>query len=187
MTGRLIAFTGPAGCGKSTAAEALVEMGWARVKFADPLKNMLRALYYSCGIEDTAFIEARIEGEMKEEPDPLLRGRTPRWALQTLGTEWGRNLISEDLWTAAWRNKVNGLLAEGVDVVADDCRFPNEAEAVRRLGGKVVQILGRCAGIGGRHASERMEIDPDMKIANAATIEGFQTDVIYVFHCRRPE
>jgi hypothetical protein len=37
---RLIAFTGPAGSGKSTAASALVEEGWVRVKFADQLKNM---------------------------------------------------------------------------------------------------------------------------------------------------
>lgn len=187
MTGRIVAFTGPAGCGKSTAADALVEMGWARVKFADTLKNMMRAFYMSCGIDHPPYIEARIEGDLKEEPDPFLCGRTPRWAMQTLGTEWGRQLIAEGIWTRAWEQRVLGLIKEDIDVVVDDCRFENEAEAVRKLGGRVVQIIGRSANIGTAHASERGQVHPDMKVANAASLLGFQRDIVHVFHSRRPE
>jgi hypothetical protein len=178
---RLIAFTGPAGSGKTTAAEALMEQGWARVKFADPLKNMLRTFYMSCGIDDYGYIEARIEGDMKEEPCPFLRGRTPRHAMQTLGTEWGRSCIAPDVWVSAWRTRVAGLLNRGVDVVTDDCRFENEAEAVRALDGKVVRILGREKGIPGNHASEKL-VEPDMRIANASSMEGFLRDVVHIFH-----
>ncbi len=178
---RLIAFTGPAGSGKSTAASALVEEGWVRVKFADPLKSMLRAFYASCGLEHNPYIEARIEGDMKEEPDPFLRGRTPRHAMQTLGTEWGRCQIAQDLWVAAWEQKVLSLFNRELDVVVDDCRFANEAEAVRRLGGKIVMLEGRSAGIGTGHASEALPFEPDMRVQNTTSLEQFLHDVVYIF------
>lgn len=182
MTGRLIAFTGPIGCGKTTAASALCGEGWTRVKFADPIKNMLRAFYVSCGITNADHVEARIEGDMKEAPDPLLRWQTPRYAMQTLGTEWGRGCIAEDLWLSAWRHRAGAILAQGRDVVADDCRFGNEADAVRELGGQVVQILGRDALRRGEHASERFVLTADMKIANASSLSGFTRDIVHIFH-----
>jgi hypothetical protein len=178
---RLIAFTGPAGSGKSTAADALVEEGWVRVKFADPLKNMMRAFYRSCGLEDGTYIEARIEGLMKEEPDPFLKGRTPRHAMQTLGTEWGRNTIHESVWVEAWCQKVINMFDRGLDVVVDDCRFPNEANAVRSLGGRIVEIIGRDKGLGKRHQSEAGVGEADMQITNITSREQFQQDIVYVF------
>lgn len=181
MTGRLIAFCGPAGCGKSTAAEALMEEGWVRVKFADPLKNMLRSFYRSCGIDDERYIEARIEGGMKEEPDPYLRGRTPRHAMQTLGTEWGRQSIAEDLWIDTWAQRAMSVLKRDMDVVCDDCRFPNEAATVRKLRGRVVQIIGREKGVTKSHSSEKLDFEPDMKIHNIANLSGFTNDVIHIF------
>jgi hypothetical protein len=179
---RLLAFTGPAGSGKSTAADALMEVGWVRVKFADPLKNMLRAFYQSCGLEHNPYIEARIEGNLKEEPDPFLRGRTPRHAMQTLGTEWGRDLISADVWVEAWKQKVMSLLDREIDVVCDDCRFPNEADAVRLLGGKIVGLKSR-RGLGMKpHASEAGDIQPDMVYRNQRNLSGFTHDVVHIFH-----
>ena len=179
--GRLIAFTGAAGAGKSTAADALVEEGWVRVKFADPLKNMMRAFYKSCGLEDSAYIEARIEGAMKEEPDPFLKGRTPRHAMQTLGTEWGRDCVHRNLWVEAWSQKVMNMFDRELDVVVDDCRFENEALAVRALGGHIVEITGRDKGLGKGHASEQFRPEPHMRINNLAALEQFQHDIVYIF------
>jgi hypothetical protein len=178
---RLIAFTGPAGAGKSTAADALVEDGWVKVKFADPLKNMMRAYYRSCGIEDAEFIESRIEGNFKEEPDPFLKGRTPRHAMQTLGTEWGRECMHPEIWIEAWRQRVLLMADRGLDIVVDDCRFPNEADAVRKIGGKIVEIVGRGKGLGKQHQSEMGIGEPDMKITNSTSIEQFQHDIVYIF------
>ena len=178
---RLIAFTGPAGAGKSTAADALVEDGWVRVKFADPLKNMVRAFYRSCGIEDDAFIESRIEGAYKEEPDPFLKGRTPRHAMQTLGSEWGRDLIHPEIWIEAWRQRVLLMAHRDLDIVVDDCRFPNEADAVRNLGGRIVEITGRGKGLGKKHQSEAGIGEPDMRISNTGDLAQFQHDIVYVF------
>ena len=177
MTGRLVAFTGPAGAGKSTAAAVLVGEGWQLVKFASPLKDMLRAFYRACGIDNEAYIDARIEGDQKEEPDPFLRGRTPRHAMQTLGTEWGRDLIASDLWICAWRQRVGGLLAAGVDVVTDDCRFANEAEALRQLGGVIVEVTGRAKSIES-HASETRDATPDIIVNNVRCKTVFMWEIL---------
>lgn len=141
----VIALTGPAGSGKSTASKYLVEKhGYQLVKFAGPLKDMLRAIGLS---------EAQIEGELKEEPCEWLQGATPRHAMQTLGTQWGRACIGPSFWIELWVRRVNQIIAEGGHVVVDDCRFPNEADEVRDLGGVVWQLAGR-GGIAGSHESE---------------------------------
>ena len=141
----LVVLTGSAGSGKSTVASALAAMYGARVvKFASPLKAMLRAI----GLAD-----AHIEGELKEKPCDLLGGQTPRHAMQTLGTEWGRGLISNDIWVEAWTREVLGVLAEGSCVIVDDCRFENELDAALSMGGYVLRLERDGAGAG-NHASE---------------------------------
>jgi hypothetical protein len=142
----IIAFTGLAGAGKSTAAAHLTKSrGFERVRFAGPLKAMMAAL--GC-------TPAEIDGDRKEQPCDLLGGKTPRWAMQTLGTEWGRQLIGDDLWIRAWRAAVDRLPA-GVPVVVDDCRFPNEAEAIQAADGVLVKIERPGAGTASVHESEQ--------------------------------
>lgn len=142
---KLLVLSGPAGAGKSTiAGELSAQQGYTVVKFAGPLKAMLRAI----GLTD-----AEIEGDLKEQPCPLLGGRTPRHAMQTLGTEWGRNLISPELWVAAWQHAVRGVLASGGRVVVDDCRFTNELAAAVEMGGVAVRLVRDGAGTVA-HASE---------------------------------
>lgn len=170
---RTIGFCGPAGAGKSTAAERLM-LRWQfqRVRFAGPLKAMMLAL----GLDP-----AQVDGDRKEEPSALLCGRTPRQAMQWLGTEWGRNLIGEGFWIAAWQAATQaghlqhpreGLLPL---IVADDVRFANEAKAIRDRGGLVVRIerpgAGSASGAG--HASERMDFVPDRIIRNTGDLVAF--------------
>jgi len=165
---RLIAFTGLAGSGKTTAAQYLVEQhGFVRTRFADPLKAMLRSI--GLGHEE-------IDGSRKELPSPLLCGKTPRWAMQTLGTEWGRDCISPDLWTTLWTERAGECLDLGGRVVVDDCRFGNEAKAIHRLGGKVVKISGR-GGIGGSHVSENQSFVPDLTLPNEGELGAFLANV----------
>lgn len=142
---RVIALTGAAGSGKSTAADYLIRQhGYERVKFAGPLKDMMRAL---------GFGEDDIEGGDKELSNSLLCNKTPRHAMQTLGTEWGRKCIGEDFWAILWKDTAESILAKKGRVVVDDLRFPNEAEAIRKVGGVIVKLEGR-GGIAGAHASE---------------------------------
>lgn len=155
----IIAFTGLAGAGKSTAAAHLVQRhGYERVRFAGPLKSMLAAL--GCTQE-------QIDGSEKETPCDLLCGKTPRQAMQWLGTEFGRNLIGDDIWIRAWKAAVDRLPA-GVPVVVDDLRFPNEAEAVRAAGGVIVRIDRPGAGTAWNHVSEQYAIEAAKTLRNVA-------------------
>ncbi len=157
----VIALTGLAGSGKSTASKYLVEKhGYQLVKFAGPLKDMLRAIGLS---------EAQIEGALKEEPCRLLQGETPRYAMQTLGTQWGRECIGSSFWLFLWEDAVLKILDAGGRVVVDDCRFPNEADEVRKLGGVVWQLVGR-GGIAGSHESEAGCGEADVAIANCGNV-----------------
>ena len=161
----LIAFTGLAGSGKSTAAQHLVKNhGFQRLRFAGPLKDMMRAL---------GLTEAEIEGDRKEMPCDLLGGKTPRYAMQTIGTEWGRDLISPDLWIRAF-NAALAKVPAGVPIVVDDCRFPNEADAITAAGGVLVRIVRPGAGAGAAgHSSEAHQLPALTEIQNDVSLPTF--------------
>ena len=128
----LVAICGLAGSGKTTCAEFLEqEWGYTNIKFAGPIKEMLRAL----GLNDN-----HLEGGLKEIPTALLAGHSPRHAMQTLGTEWGREQMGQEFWVDIWRQSAAKIIGEGGRVVVDDCRFPNELRAVRYLGGQAITI-----------------------------------------------
>src|SRR6516164_7143907 len=111
----VLGLCGLAGSGKTTAAVHLVsQFGYQRIRFADPLKDMLR---YGIGLTDT-----HIEGELKEIPLKALCGKSPRWAMQSLGTQWGRDCIGEQFWVNAWLRRVEESDPDK-PIVADDVRF----------------------------------------------------------------
>lgn len=155
---RVIAFAGKAGAGKSTAARHLISNhGYTLVRFADPLKNMLRAM----GLN-----EREINGDLREEPCELLDGQSPRLAMQTLGTEWGRNTISPDLWVNLWRSQVRTLHLLDKPVVVDDMRFPNEHRYVKSLDGLVIKIEADQITNVREHESENYNLIPDHVVYN---------------------
>ena len=155
---RLIAFCGYMGSGKTYAADYLIQKyGYTRVKFAGPLKDMLRTM----GLTDD-----HIEGDLKDKPCDLLEGRTPRWAMQSLGTEWGRDCISPNLWGNLWEREVQDLLKKGKPVVVDDCRFDNEVARVKRLKGLVCLLTNPTSETVGQHPSEALPENPDITMVN---------------------
>lgn len=156
----IIGFSGTAGAGKSTAARILIDNhGFRLVKFAGPLKAMLRAILPGDDVNEW------IEGALKETVHPVL-GCTPRHAMQTLGTEWGRYCIGSDLWVNLAREDI----LSGGDVVIDDVRFENEAQMLRGLGGKVIEIRPKVITHRMGHVSE---IPPsrDATIYNDSTVQ----------------
>ena len=134
---RLIAlYSHRPGSGKSTAAAALHQEGWAVVPFAAPLKAMAAALLEAAGYSRVEIEQILSVGKQKELG--LLAGApTARHLLQLLGTAWGRERIHPRLWIELWEDRVRELLAQGRPVVCDDLRTPEEMAAVRSLGGQV--------------------------------------------------
>ena len=132
---RIVGLCGRKGSGKDTAAAVLTSRGYENVKFAGGLKTMLRALlaYQGYGVWE---IDEMIEGTLKEEATISLAGKDPRYAMQTLGSEWGRTLMGEDFWVQTAISRMKSLDR----VVVTDVRFPNEADAIRELGGIIVGV-----------------------------------------------
>lgn len=125
----LIGLSGPLGAGKSLAARLLsVHYGLPIVPLAAPLKAMLETL----GVPPANLYGTPAQ---KAEPLAMLGGKSAREAMQTLGTEWGRQLVSESLWRDAW------LAKAGTRAIADDVRFADEAEMIRSRGGVVLRIV----------------------------------------------
>lgn len=146
----VIGLIGKSGAGKDTAASALVtDLRFENLKFAGPLKEMLRALLRYQRVPP-AEIERMLEGDLKETPSPHLGGKTPRVAMATLGTEWGRNQISPSLWIEAVRARVT----MGARVVFTDCRFENEARVIRSMGGVLIRIVRPSLAKTSAHRSE---------------------------------
>lgn len=159
---RIIGISGKIGAGKSTAAGYFIERGYRLVKFADPLKSMLRAI----GLN-----EDEIEGSLKETSCEKLSGATPRFAMQTLGTDWGR-MIHPDFWVHLWASEA----AKYQFVVADDCRFQNEAAAIRARGGAILGIKrGNNLSAQSNHPSENQDLIADISILN----EGCDKSVMF--------
>lgn len=165
-----VAICGPAGSGKTTLAELLCrERGFIPFKFADPLKDMLRAFYQNVGLCGPE-IDRRLEGDMKELPCPYLGNRTPRHAMRTLGTEWGRDMIWSQLWLNVWSLRV-GSAGRVNPYVSDDLRFSNEAAAVRAVGGVIVEVRRPGVGYDRSHPSEAGGVEPDFSILNSGAPE----------------
>ena len=127
---KLVGVYAPAAqSGKSSVANVFVAQGYRRVKFADPLKNMVRSLLRDVGF-DNVTIERYVEGDLKEVPIEQLGGKTSRFILQTIGTDWGREIMYPNLWIDVAMAKVDRYLERGYNVVVDDLRFPNELAAL---------------------------------------------------------
>ena len=160
---QVVAFCGKARAGKDTAA--ILMRDWLQKRndlvpheesyvigiesFAAPLKTMVAVLldYFGMGsIMDTSTLQPFVEGDRREEVIEGI-GMSSRQLLQTLGTEWGRNTVNQDLWLNCMAKRIAGYeLAKdhgykGAIVFITDMRFDNEAQLIRSLGGRNIKIV----------------------------------------------
>ena len=159
---KLIALTGAAGSGKSTVAKHLSNkrIPFVRTKFSGTLKKMLMQI-------PNVTIDM-IEGELKEEPQELFGGKTPREVMQTLGTEWGRDSVYSKIWLDSWERSICDLTY----VVVEDLRYLNEAELVKNRGGEIWRIKRPDYQCNGHISETEMKgIDPDLTIRNNGSVE----------------
>ena len=169
----LIGIAGRARSGKDTVANFIVAaIGGYRYSFADPIRAMLTPL----GVDmSDPYWQAR-----KEDIIPAL-GVSPRRMMQTLGTEWGRQLITPDLWLVLAHQR---LLHNGPGMVIPDVRFENEAAWVRKHGGRIIHVFRPDTKAVEAHASEAgIEMqDADVRLFNSGTLEELQLSVRELLH-----
>lgn len=174
----IVGFTGRKGSGKDTASQVLEAVGAVNLKFAGALKLMIATLLVYQGV-DRNTAHRMVEGDLKEVPTKYLGGRTPRYAMQTLGTEWGRDLLSKTLWV----DILERAALQYESVVVSDVRFPNEVAKIKAMGGPVFRIE-RGVPANDEHPSEALidllEVD-GVLVNAAATPTDFQKQVYLMF------
>jgi hypothetical protein len=111
--------------------------------------------------------------------------------MQTLGTEWGRKLIGEDLWHGATMRRTQDLMETGNKVVITDVRFPNEGSGIEDEGGVTLGIEADwITPQEGEHESEALidsliaSLPASRRIANRKGLPGFTQQAIQEFQFR---
>jgi hypothetical protein len=138
----LIGMVGKAGSGKNYLAKhALLPAGYVPLALANHFK-------VDAVVRDGAPIDEVFFTQKSDETRALLQRR---------GTEEGRHVYGEDIWIRTLEAWIAAFVASGsTRFVITDVRFPNEADWVRQMGGKLVRVTGR-GGLSGAlsfHPSE---------------------------------
>ncbi len=131
----LIGLSGKKRSGKSSATNYLVEEhGFKPVSWAGALKNVIGLQLLGLTVDD-------METEDKKEKINPFWGKSPRQLLQVIGTECFRDRVHPDFWVKVCeRDTLKPLIKANENIVISDCRFPNEANCIRALGGTMVRI-----------------------------------------------
>jgi len=172
----LIGITGKARSGKDTTADILSKrLGLIKYSFATPIKEAAKVMF--------GLTEEHVNGKLKEEVIPWL-GVSPRRIMQTLGTDWGRDIIRGDIWVQIAKRRFEEL-SECLDnifhcgMVIPDVRFENEADFVRENGGIVIHISRSSVQNVEQHRSEDgIEFkNGDIRIINDGSLEDLENTI----------
>lgn len=142
----LIGLSGYARSGKDTVAELLcLNYGYKRVSFADPMRQALYVL--SPKLDNIVRLSEYVDDYGW---DVAKQNQEVRRLLQVFGTEVGRKMFGLDFWIDIALKDLSG----DTQVVISDVRFPNEADAIAKLGGSVWRINRKNHSAVNGHASE---------------------------------
>lgn len=162
----IIGICGAAGAGKGAVADVLSLRGYAVISFADPLYDAVSAI--------TGLSVGDLKDRTRKEAALGWISCSPRRLLQTLGTEWGREMIHPEIWVMSAMQR----MLPGGDYAIPDVRFANEAEAIHARGGVVWRVVRPgytvLSGDAARHASEGGVPDRyiDAEIVNSGGLDG---------------
>jgi hypothetical protein len=170
----IVGLAGKKRSGKSSAAKALADAGFEVQSFAWILRIMIHHFLGHLGMTQQEILCAEENKEAIIAP----LGVSLRYLLQTLGTEWGRELIHPDIWVMLARYKLNSL--PNRKVVFDDVRFENEAQLIREMGGLVIHIIRDEAFLLDNHASENgiLKMPGDVIVFNDSDLTHLLTEVL---------
>lgn len=210
----IIALTGYAGAGKDTVADLLVtHCGFRKLAFADALRAEV-AEAFGIDVADLTHRSTKdvpmgalclsnaphgLVGSLLREIGPggpgapfdlqafLAAPRSPRQILQWWGTEY-RRAQAPDYWTHIVSKRIRWhMLQHERRFVITDCRFDNEAECVRAMGGQVWQVqrvgVDGASTPEGAHSSatDGSRFNPEIILRNGGSIRDLQEIVLGAF------
>jgi hypothetical protein len=145
----LIGLSGKKQSGKSSVTSYLCEVfDFHEVLWAYPLKEIIgRDLF---GLDDEILYG---DSPKREEIIPEW-GMSGREILQRVGTNLFREHFHPDFWVMVGMRRITELTGRGQHVVVSDCRFPNEIEAIHKLGGHSARIIRLSQESTDMHPSE---------------------------------
>lgn len=162
----MIGITGAARAGKDTVADLLLKRlpGYSKLSFADPMKEML-----AVGLK---LSHEQLYGHLKEVVDHRY-GKTPREMMQTIGTEWGREMVHPDVWCNALKARAGSATVEA------DVRFENEAALIREHGVLIAVHRDGVRTDSPDHISEKgiKPVPGDFSISNNGSLASLEMKV----------
>jgi len=144
----IVGISGYAQTGKDTVSNILVqEHGFTKIAWADKVRECALAVdpyievdeeWLPLDSEDTYYpaVHVRLSKLVSQDGWEQTKLKYPdcRRLLQRIGTEMGRNIIDPDLWVNL------GMINAAPNTVFSDCRFLNEAKAIKNSGGIMLRI-----------------------------------------------
>jgi hypothetical protein len=183
----LIGFTGYLRSGKDTAGQFLREEAGSfhHASFAAKLKAFLYAVNPVIPRNPMGYGHYRLRELVDAYGWEKVKDDFPevRQLLQRTGTDAGRRVLGENVW-------VDAVMADlpDTDVVFTDCRFPNEAQAIKDAGGYLVRVTrpGFEPGPDAHESETALDGYPhDFEIKNTGTLEDLRDTVGRVYETFR--
>lgn len=170
----IIGISGYKGSGKNTLGAYIageLALNFHNVEFesfAKGFKESVKTIFN--------WTDDHTNGPLKEVVDDYW-GITPRQAMQTLGTEWGRELISEDIWINSLWKRIE-YKVKSHDIIITDVRFDNEIDFIKKNDGIIINVM-RTEGSfesGDTHVSETgiTETEFDYNVLNNGSLHVLQ-------------
>lgn len=141
----IIGVCGFLGSGKGTVSDILVEKyGYQKFAFADVLKDTVSVMFgwprhlLEGDTDESRHFRETVDDFWDDRLSQTLgRSITPRYILQIMGTEAGRDVFGEEIWVSALERRIQGI----DKVVVSDVRFPNEIQFIQRNNGMVTRVV----------------------------------------------
>jgi hypothetical protein len=191
---KVIGLTGKAGSGKDTVARLIyntieqcdLDEEWylEMVRDSSNVLSLAYPIYSMVGV----LIQADPLWLIKNK-DFVFHGLPVRKWLQKLGTEFGRNIINENIWIDLLDERIKQCIAKSNPsiIIIPDVRFDNEADYIRsELGGEIWHIYRESMeSVIDDHVSESgiTVMALDNVVFNTSTIEILETNIKGILAC----
>ena len=162
----IIGLHGLAGSGKDTVADYIVKKyNYKKTSFATPLKiivSLISGWNYD-------FVDGKEDRQLRETLEHYKYNMTCRQMMQYIGTDLFRKQFNENIWINITKNYIDN---HSENIIVTDCRFENEINLIKKMGGKIIIIKRNNINSVNKHESEKnIEIDDAYIIENNGTLE----------------